>query len=147
MKRIIIISVICIFILAPMSAWLVVTMKPDYQIPNKEVTPATKAELSAAIDKNSQALPESQRYYTVRDIVSFEQIEKWWYLLKVSVYNTGQEDGGTSEMFMLVVKFKNSPESIKVVVHPGDSLYYTNISGGLGVPYDVIDKLNKAIGG
>lgn len=147
MRRMIIISAVCIFILAPLGAWLAVSMKPDHQMPSEEVTPATKPELQAAIEKNIKTLPESQRYYTLRSITSVEQMGKWWYLVMVEVDGIKQEDGGgISKRVMLLAKFKNTPESTKVITQPGKGLHYDNISGGLGVPYSVIDKLNKEIG-
>jgi hypothetical protein len=115
-------------------------------MPVENAKPVTKVELRAAIDKYNLTKSKSPRYYTIKDIISFEQIHKWWYLAKVGVESIDSELDNTNEATMLFVKFKDNPGSTQVITGPDDKLYYNNISGQLGVPYDVIDKLNKAIG-
>jgi hypothetical protein len=139
-------SVVCIFILAPACAWFAVSLKPAYQAPAESVKPATKAELRTAIDNYNRTKTESPRYFTVKDIISSERLHTWWYLVKVRVESIDPDLDNTSEAIMLFVKFKDDSTSTRVVTGPNDKLYYDNISGQLGVPYDVIDKLNKAIG-
>ena len=46
---------------------------------------------------------------------------------------------------MLLVKYHDGPNSIKIVTNPGETLPFYNISDSDGVPYSVIDTYNKAI--
>lgn len=150
-RKFIVISVLLIFILSPLIAWIVVASNynssPDSKTPNLKVTPATKEELFKAVttkQKESAHLhQDSDNDVRVVDIVSYEKLDTWWYIVKVKYASFGKENPLVSPM--LLVKYYDGPDTINIVTNPGEPLPLYNISDSSGVPYDVIDKYSKAI--
>lgn len=149
-KRFILLSVILAFIVAPLSAWLIVSTNysrdPVSKKPDQSVTPATKEELFEAITTTTkhehvhQFEEEDGEIYT---IVSHEQINTWWYIINVTYEDPIENEKRTAPM--LAVKYYNGTDSIRVVTHPNEPLPFYNISDSIGVPYEVIDKYSAAI--
>ena len=139
MKKPLIAALVLIFVIAPIAAWAVVASKPRITNPLTDVKPATNQELLTAIKKDNA----DNQHPPVQEIVAVKHMEKWWYIVSVKLPVEGEDT--TTITPMLISKFDNNPDNIKVVTEPGEQLPLHNISGGLGVPYDVIDELNKAL--
>lgn len=139
-RKIIIVSIICIFVIAPVAAWSIVqlTREVTKDTPKDSVTAATDADLTKALEEYSLKLPESQRFTSIDGIVSSDRYDDWWYITVFKI----SDSAGSFETPILFSKFNNS-RPIAVVNRPGNQLESVNISGGRGVPYSVIDKFNE----
>lgn len=149
-RKFIIISAILVFIVSPFIAWIVVSTQyhtdPQSKVPDIKVTPATKDELFKAVTtkkKEDHFHQDSNDVTRVVDVVSFENLDTWWYIVMVKYASYGKENPLASPM--LVVKYYDGTDTIQVVTNPGEPLPFYNISDSSGIPYDVIDKYNEAI--
>lgn len=133
MKKIILLSFLCIFVTAPVLA-KIVSMSMNSSIDSQEeATPPSKEDIHAAILDKNQSLPKTDRFNSDFSVASTKKIDGWWYIATITIDNVQQS-------LLLAV---HSNGHIRVLTLPGETLPYYNISGSQGVPYDVIDELNK----
>lgn len=133
MRKIIIISVICVFLLAPVLAKITSIYIQNSSEPQTSSQLLTKDEATTAIKNKNSSLPTSQKFSSNFSVVSIKRTTKWWYIVTIKLNNINQP--------LLISKFNDN--TVRVVTLPGESLPYYNMSGGLGVPYETIDELNK----
>ncbi|CAN5427055.1 hypothetical protein BH09PAT4_BH09PAT4_03250 [soil metagenome] len=146
-KRFVVMSAITIIVAAPLLAWFTAKLTPissgQPTTPDTNVQAATKEELLSALQTEHKESHVSNPNITeakVTSIQSFKVFDKWWYLVNVTVA------GGTTDTLPVVVaKFFDGPHAIRIITNPGEPFLLRNISGTLGVPYDVIDSYNKAL--
>ena len=133
LRKHVVISVLCIFILSPLIAWVTSQTNPNNpNFPTQNLPNASNQQLAKSI---ADAISPEDSSISV-DIVSSIRLDKWWYIVVFKNNNTQQ--------VTLISRY--TQDSFKVVVSPNDGVSYGNISGGLGIPYDVIDKYNKVLG-
>jgi hypothetical protein len=137
MKKFFALLLLLMFVIAPLGAWTLVQKTHPPLEPNPIIT-ATKPELFSAIKKDQEQNADATRVY---GLVSFKQYHNWWFIVTVETKDDETDEPGTSTM--LLSKFTNEPDAVRVVVEPGYTLPLVNISGGRGVPYDVIETLSK----
>jgi hypothetical protein len=142
-----------IFVAAPLAAVALASANQRNTVvanaPQKDATKASKEELLTAATSYNDSLPDNQKYVgDIGSIVSYKVIDDWWYVavVRIPYEKTNSSDKGYVDTAMLFSKFTNRPDSINVVTKPGELFPYQNISGNRGVPYEVIEELNKALG-
>jgi len=147
-RKFIITSAILIFIVSPAIAWGVVASQyrsdPTSDTPSTKVTPATKKELLDVVTKkHKESHIEDGSDIKILDVVSYENLHTWWYIVKVKYASYGKEYPVASPM--LLVKYFDGPNTVHIITNPGESLPFYDISDSVGIPYDVIDKYNKVL--
>lgn len=137
-RRHIIIGSICVFILAPLIAFLLASQAlsrsddiPTFTPPNRG-----KTTLAAAITRDRKDLGESS--YPEITIDSFEHIDNNWYIVKGSI----KSDPKPISAILLIGDFYYNQDKMVVVINPSQSFYRLNTSKD-GVPYKIIDKVRS----
>lgn len=135
-----------VLVVAPGAGWLLynhnrIDISPSQ--PDIQVQPASKNELLKILTsqhKESHFFDTTDATATVTGISSYKLYDHWWYLVNVTTTDSA------SETFpVLLVKFYDGSNSIRIVTNPNEPLPHQNISDSLGIPYDVIDAYNKAL--
>lgn len=149
-KKFIFISLLLTLVIAPATAWAIVYAQyksdPAEKLPDEHVQVASKEELLKAITehpKHEHGEDDSGDELRILSIDSYKNINMWWYIINVRYATYGKEGSGTRPM--IVVKYHNGADSIKIVTNPGEPLDYHNISDSAGIPYEIIDQYNSTL--
>jgi hypothetical protein len=139
-KKFIIFAVIIIVVISPGAGWVLANAtNPSSQValPDENVHRATKEELLKAAQteqKASHFRDSDAEAVKILSIQSYKVYDTWWYILNVTT--DGQTDGTQP---MIVNKFYDGPNAIRIITNPGEDLPFRDI------PYDVIDNYNTAL--
>lgn len=148
-RKFIIISAILILVVSPIIAlggsYAQYERDAQVDMPDTKVQPASKEELLrvAATEGKHEHANQDESDVRILEIVSYEHLHEWWYVVVVRYASYGIENPNPAPM--LIAKYHNKNGGIQVVTNPGEPLPLYNISDSLGVPYDVIDKYNNAL--
>ena len=140
-RRLVIIGLVAVFVLAPLAAWGSVGL---YRTLTSSTTTTqgerSKDDLYKAIERNNNIVYGEDAARPELEIISFKRVEAQWYVLTVK-----QKDEENNQQKMLIADFYPQAEKMVVITRPGEGLVEFNISH-LGVPYKVIDELNAQVG-
>lgn len=126
MKKIVIVYIVCIFILAPGSAFtLSKTVHRKEQNVTSITQPSTTDVLSALKVYNEN----------ITKVDSIKKVNNWWYLATIQVRDYG--DSGYFTSTATLYKFTN--DDLKVAVVPNGDDFMMNIAPGVGLPYEIFD--------
>lgn len=137
-RRNIVIGFICIFIFAPLIAFLLAsqTLKRGDNIPTFTPPSRDKEMITTAIARDRKDLGDSS--YQDIAVNSFERIDSNWYIVKGSI----KSDSKPVSAILLIGDFYYNPKKMVVIINPNQSFYRLNTSKD-GVPYGVIDKIRS----
>lgn len=146
-KKFIVFAVILVVVVAPLSAWLAASQSNNTAIqkdmPDVHVQPATKKELLETLQtqrKESHFVNESNPIVKVKSVESYKRYELWWYVVNVTV-----KDDPVNTYPVIMSKFHDGPNTMRIYTSPGEPLPNHDISDTLGIPYTVIDDYNAAL--
>lgn len=140
-RRLVIISLVGVFVFAPVAAWgSVVLYKASVSSNSTSQPMRSKEDLRKSIERNNDELYGENISRQKIEILSFKRTDDRWYVVTVKQDSTGDE-----AQKMLIGDFYPEADRMVVISEPGEGLTQFNISG-IGVPYEVIDELNAQVG-
>lgn len=146
-KKFIIVAALFVVIVAPLCAWFAASTGNDKtartEMPDIHVRAATKTELLHVLQtqhKESHFVNQSDPVIKVQSVESYKRYEHWWYIVNITVKG---ESATTYPVIMS--KFYDGPNAIRIYTAPGEPLPNYDISDTLGIPYAVIDDYNAAL--
>lgn len=127
MKKIVVIYVVCIFILAPIGAF---ALSKTSHRKEQNVTNITQP-------SNTDALSALKIYNeNITKVDSIRKVDNWWYLATVQIKDYG--DSGYFTSTAVLYKFTSGAD-LKVAITPNGDSFTINITPGAGLPYEIFD--------
>lgn len=128
----------------PIPAYLLADGLSNHESEQK-ISPKEKdsSAVESALLKENQTLPEEDRLQDLK-VESVEKHQSIWYIATVSYSPLeSSEDSATYTAVALVGDFRDSADEMTVLLKPDETFQYGNISNGMGVPYDIIELMDK----
>mgnify|MGYP000919647589 CR=1 FL=1 len=76
-------------------------------------------------------------------LVSSKRFNDLWYLVIIKQKDGGNSASNEETSPAIVGDFRNNPDKLTLVVPPGGSLQYPDISESMGIPYELITRFNS----
>jgi len=143
-KQFIIRSAIVILLISPIVGFLVasLTAKTSETLTLHPVE-REKSDLLKTITNHQNEFADTVEL-KAPSVASVKRYNDMWYLVSVKGQyesgDTGEVKSGTT--YAVVGDFRNNKDKMTLVMPPGGSLPYKDISDSMGVPYELLSELN-----